>query len=261
MAISHTGKSATQATGSTSLTVGIPGSTAAGNLLLLCVVGKYPPNVPTQPSGWTLITNGQHSGGAGSAGADSGSVHVSVFYKVSAGSEGGSVVVSIPSGNSAAGVVLRYANETGEWGIAATYGADSTQGTAYSITGADDPGITAGDMVTVVAGTNTDLYTYSAQAVAATGISAWGTVVERFDAGATNGDQCWFSISEHPVTTGTSSAAPTFGMTSTSSNTNRPCGAAIIVRLRQTGTVPSGGARLVGGRLTDSVFSHSVLVA
>lgn len=254
MAIAFGTASASAATGSTSLSVAYPASIAAGDLLLLFVCNKYPTNGPSTPSGWSTLTDGQGSGGAGASGIDTGSTYCTVFYRIADGSESGNVSVTITSGNSAVGVINRYTKAADkDWALAACQGADTAGGsTTYTFTGNVDPGLTAADFVVAAAAINSDTYTYSAQGITATGISAWGTVTERWDAGTTTGQDCKIVVSDHPVTTGTSSEAPVFTMTASGSATNSPAGAGVMVRLREVdppaaGFDPLGMAGFFGG--------------
>src|SRR5690349_3513003 len=97
-------------------------------LLLAGVVNKYPSNGPTTPSGWTLV--GQFSGGSGAAGADVGSVYVTIYSKPSDGTKTGTQTISVPSGNSSLARICAYSCAAGAaWGVAAFGGADSTAGT------------------------------------------------------------------------------------------------------------------------------------
>lgn len=240
------GTAGTAAVGTTSLAVPHPASIAAGDMLVLVIANKYPTNGPSTPAGWsTFITNAQQSGGSGTAGIDVGSVYVTVFTKEAVGGETGNLTVTVTSGNASIGRMFRYTKGASMvWNLAACGGADNTAGTAWSVTGNANPGITAGDMVLACSAINTDGYTYSAQAIAATGITAWGTVTERQDSGTTQGQDCGMVVSEHPVTTGTASAAPVFTMTASSTATNNPAGATVMLRLReeagpQTITLPS----------------------
>lgn len=223
--------------GTTSLSINYPtagGAPQSGDLLLLVVFNKYPTNGPSTPSGYNTITNGQASGGEGSAGIDSGTVYVTVFSRIADGTESGAVSVSIPSGNSSAGAVLCYQKGSGTWDFAATNGSDNSgNSTSWSITGAVDPGVIAGDMLIAFNAINSDGQTFSSQAMSQSGIT-FGTVTERVDAGTNQGDDVGGMVSDHVVSSGTSSGAPTYTATASASATNRPAGACVILRIRET---------------------------
>lgn len=243
MAIAFGTKSATAATGTSSLSVAYPASIASGDLLLMLIANKYPTNGPTLPGGgWQTLANAQGNGGAGAAGIDTGSTYATVYYKLADGTETGNVSVTITSGNSAVGAINRYTKDAAkDWELAATNGADVAGGsTTYAFTGAADPGMTAGDMVIVCCAINSDTYTYSGQGVTAAGITAWGTITEQWDVGTISGQDCKLVVSDHPVTTGTSSGAPSFSMLASGSATNSPAGAGVIVRLREVDPPAAG---------------------
>lgn len=232
--------------GTTSLSINYPtagGAPQSGDLLLLVVFNKYPTNGPSTPSGYNTITNGQASGGEGSAGIDAGTVYVTVFSRIADGTESGAVSVSIPSGNSSAGAVLCYQKGSGTWDFAATNGSDNSgNSTSWSITGAADPGVTAGDMLIALNAINSDGQTFSSQAMSQSGIT-FGTATERVDAGTNQGDDVGGMISDHVVSSGTSSGVPTYTATASASATNRPAGACVILRIRET-TGTTGDAAL-----------------
>lgn len=233
------GSAGAAAVGVSSLSVAYPASIAAGDLLILCIASKAPPNSPTTPDDWTLPSGAQGSGGSGTDGfADEGNVYCSVYVKEAVGDESGSLAVTITSGNGAIGRMFRYTKAADKtWGYAASNGADNSAGTSWSATAAGDPGLTAGDMLIVASATNSDNQgPYSAEAVTATGISAWGTVTEQQDSGTNQGSDVAMCVSEHPVSTGTSSAPPVFTMTATASTANAPTGASVFLRLREVST-------------------------
>lgn len=243
--IAH-GATGTGAQGTTSLSVSYPAGVAAGNLLVLCVSNKYPANGPATPSGWTLPTNGQGSGGSGSAGEDSGEVYATVFVKVADGSESGSLAVTITSGNAATGAMSRYTKTLAAWSYAAVNGVDSTVDTSWSVTAGADPGVTAGDMVYACSAVNGGLTAWVSPAITQTGIT-WGTSTERIEGATANGDNVETMVSDHAVSSGTSSAAPVYTMTGAGSGANSPAGATVLLRLREVAANGcSGGLSLLG---------------
>lgn len=257
MAIAYQAKGTATATGGTPLTIPYPASIAAGDLLVLVIVTKFDPDVPSDPSGWTL--RGQVAGGAGFNGADRGTIVTSVWTKEAAGTESGSLSVTCSASNNVDyGQIFRYSKgASNTWGIAATTGSDNTVGTSWSVTGAANPGITAGDVILACSGVNTDAYTYSSEDMTATGISAWGTMAEREDSGTITGSDVALIVSEHPVTTGTSSAAPVFTMTGSGSNADSPAGSTVFLRLREISAsfVPTTAS------LTLTTFAPTVTVS
>ena len=117
MAISYVSQT-TAVVGTTSLTFTYP-TVSAGDLLVMYIVNKYPAAPPTTPSGWSLQLS--KSGGAGSSGANTGEVLVSVYTKIATGSESGNFTVTITSGNCAVGAIARFSNSTGYWDLASAW--------------------------------------------------------------------------------------------------------------------------------------------
>lgn len=235
--------------GTTSVTPAYPASISAGNLLVLTVVNKYPAATPSTPDGWTLI--GSASGGAGDSGADTGQVLVTGWYKIAAGTESGTVSVTITGGNSSLGVIVKFTNATGFWGIGYTSGADETAGTAWSVTCSSDPGVTAGDMIYAVSGVNSDAYGYGSEAITQTGIT-WGTQTEIGELQTNNGDDIDSFYSHHTANSGTSSAAPVYTATAAGSATYAPAGATLLIRLREDPTEITGTLSVTLSSLTLS---------
>lgn len=243
MAIAFGTQAATNA-GTTSVSPLCPSTLNAGDLMILAISNKYPSNGPATPTGWTAPANNQWSGGAGSAGVDSGTAYITVFYRVSDGTEAGTTVsVTITGGNAAIARIARYTKSAiKDWEVACTGGPQNTAGTAWSVTGAADPGITTGDFMFVASAINTDGRTFTSEALAATGCT-FGTVTERQDTGTANGDDCGLNTCDASVTGGPSSAAPVFTMTGSATSTNEPAGASVFVRMREVDPVTAGGDR------------------
>lgn len=237
----------TQAVGTTSLSIPFPTDIVSFGEMLLCgIVNKYPNNSPVTPDEWTLPANAQGSGGAGSSGSDSGSVFVTVFYKLAAGGEhaGPNLSVSIPSGNSALGFILKYhKSPTGSWGILAANGSSNTPGTSWNATGNVNLNINVDDVVVVFSGINGaggggQLSTgMDSQVLTATGVT-FGSTNERKDFGTGQGEDCHLIITDHTATAGgPSSAAPNYTGTTLSVAANHSAGASVFVRL----FIDSGG--------------------
>jgi len=216
--------------GTTTLAPACPAVVASGNILLLCIGGKYPANLPSTPAGWNLLTS--YSGGAGASGVDIGQAYAIVFYRVADGTEGSTTInVTVTSGNTCKAQILRYTKSASfEWGIAATGGSQNTGGTAWAVTGDADPNLNSGDMMIAFSGVNSDVASFSLESATALGVT-FGTMTERIDTSTTNGDDCAMFASEHPVTTGPSSAAIVYAATGSATSTNAPAGATMFVRL------------------------------
>lgn len=227
--------------GITSLSVPLPASIAAGDLLVLCIANKYPPNAPATPAGWVAGTNYREEGGSGASGTDTGSVFVSVYTRVADGAESGNVAVTITGGNCAFGRMLRYTKSaSATWDLVLVNGVDTTADASWSVA-LDAMDVHANDMVLVASATNTDLYTHTVEALVQTG-TTFGTMVERNDIGTTNGDDCWLFISEHPVSSGAGAGALTYTATPSGTATNNPAGASVALRMRELFTSSGTGA-------------------
>ncbi len=243
------------ASGSTSLSLPYPTGIIAGDLLVVAIANKYPANGPTTPSGdgFSFPTNGQGTGGAGAAGNDAGSTYATVYTKVADGTETGNLSVTLTSANSSRGRMFLYrASPTNTWSVAAANGGDNTAGTSISVTCGTDPGFLAGDMAIAVFASNTDARTHASQAIAATGISAWGTVAERDDAAGATGQDVRLVVSEHPVTAGTSSAAPVYTCTASGTTADQNAGGGVILRLRSASSGVVGSASLTLDAVTTT---------
>jgi hypothetical protein len=206
-------------------------ATAAGDYLLLFVASKYPTNYPTTPSGWTFL--GRQSGGAGSNGADSGNVTISVYERVADGTETGTVTVDVTSGNSCSARIFRFTAAAGSrWSTAVGDGADNAAGTSWSVSISPSLDLAVDDMLVACSAVNGDTTSYSAQAFNAVGIT-FGSETERMDAGSTQGDDHHRVLSTHMVTAGSGTPALTYTMTAAATSGNTPAGATVAVRLRE----------------------------
>lgn len=237
MAITYAATGAS-VTGSTSLAVPYPAGIAAGHLLVLHVVNKYPPNGPSTPAGWTAPANNQGSGGSGSAGTDSGNVYSTFFYKEADGSETGTLAVTIPGGTVALGRIARLTKTTGVWSVAAAHGADTTVDTAWSVTAGADPGLQTDDLLLVGSANNSNDQSFSAHGLSATGVT-FGPVTERVDTSDNNGTAIAQVLASALVTSGASSAAPVYTATTTAATANSPAGASVFLRVREA-AAPTG---------------------
>ena len=257
------GSAGTAGNGTTSVSVTCPVTVNIGDLLLACVTTKYPPAVPDTPAGWTPLY--QVSGGAGSAGADSGSVTQTAYYKIAEGNESASVVTwNVAGGNTARAVLYRYTKDTrASWSIVATGGADSTAGTDWSVTGADTLDIAGGDFVVCFSGINTDAFTNSLEVLSATSLTV-GTMTERADNQSTTGDDLCTVVADFEITSGAASGPPTYAMTVSGAGASSPAGATIMVRIRDVLTAPilyNNQGTIATGTTTISVASTGTTTA
>jgi hypothetical protein len=218
----------TSVTGSaTSLAPGLPGSLVNGDLVLLFVMTKPDTATVTTPTDWTLVAD--VAGGGGTNGNGTGPTRQTVFMREKTAGWSAMPTVAVTSGNSSAAQAFAYSKTAAAWIVAAATGSYSGNGTAWSATMGSDPGIAAGDWVVCGSSNQDEGPTWSAQAITATGISAWGTATERSEViEATTGLDMGGMVFDRPVTTGTSSAAPV--VTATTSAASR--GTQTVIRLR-----------------------------
>ena len=256
------GSSGTVATGAAALAVPHPAGIVAGDLLVLVVGNKHPPNGPTTPAGWTLVTSGQGLGGLGTNGGDRGPVFSTIFVKIALGTETGNLAVTLTSAVGSIGRMFRYTKTTAAaWDYAATNGADSMAGTNWSVTGAANPGISSGDLVIVGSVVNSnrmnDPDPWTLESVAAAG-ATFGGATERQDSSTAAGNDLALIVSDHPVTAGTATAVPVFTMTGAPAGrvtANTPTGPSVFLRIRESNanlgiTKTNGVSTLVAGSTT-----------
>jgi len=240
-----------QATGTTSITPGIPGGSSAGQLAVLQVVSGHPDEaVPSTPSGWTRV--GTFSGGGGTFGSGTGPRRLTWFVRVLAGSDP-DPIVTLASGADVTigGRIVTLSRSAGVgWLWAATFGDDTTSGTSFSAVCQSALTFRPGDFVnlgyTLPSGT-TDI---SAEGVTAPGIT-FGAVTERADSGTGTGNNARNCQATALVTTGTASAIATVTGTLSTART----GVAGVLRLRED--VPKGDITAT----PQSVFPPRNLVA
>lgn len=239
-------------TGTTSVTPAAPASLVNGNIVVIYVGCKYDTASVVTPTDWTLA--GSVAGGTTGTGNDTGPTRTTVFYRVKDAAWSTMPTITVTSGNASFAQAFQYSNATGFWDVAASGGADSTTGTAWSVTAASNPGITAGDMCFVATTVPTDIgagATFSAQAITATGISVWGTATERSEPYTSNGNDAGGMVFDRPVTTGTSSAAPVITATAGGTTTNI-MGTSLLVRLREITITSKSGSDSLGIGVTDT---------
>jgi len=228
-------------TGTTSVTPALPGTLANGDIVLIYVGNKPDTSTPTTPANWNLA--GTIAGGTGSQGIDTGPVRTTVFWRIKDASWSTMPAISITSNSSAVAQAFVYRNASGLWDIAASGGADTTTGTAWSVTTAADPGFAAGDWAFVASTLPTDVGAgaqFASESISATGISVWGTMTERAEQNTSSGNDLGGFVFDRPVTTGTSSAAPVVTATASGTTTN-VAGTSLVVRLREVTAISSAG--------------------
>ncbi len=227
-------------TGTTALTVAYPAGIAVGDMLVLGVSSKY--GLPDAKSGWTLVSE---SGTHGSNGVDTGSVYCNLFYKVADVGDVVSTAVVLIGGNSAAGRMVSFTKTSADaWSAATTSGSDNAPGTGWSVTCGTDPGVMNYDMIVAVTAVNTNEYSLASETLVQPGCTFSINGTQDVNSGTAQGDDCALFMNHHSVTGGPSTGVPVYGMTSTGSSADAPCGASILLRLRDTAHVSSSSVVL-----------------
>ncbi|MFJ8153973.1 hypothetical protein [Streptomyces sp. NPDC094468] len=239
MTISY-GSTGTQATHTDTITPAVVGS--AGNLAVLQVVSGHPSDpVPSTPSGWTLV--GSASGGGGTFGASAGPRRLTFFARVLVGGDA-APTTAIPSGSAGsliAGRIVSLARTAGTgWRWAASFGDDQTSGTSFSAVGTSALTWKAGDLAVIGYGVASNADSYTAEALAAAGIT-FGTVTERADAAVTTGNGTSVALATCSVSSGSATVAPTVSATLASAS----IGIAGVMRVREASSDVNASAQSV----------------
>lgn len=214
-----------------SLTVTIPTSQVAGDMMIL-TVGTKPysgTNTISGAAGWASL--GSVTDGTVASGIDAGSMKTEVFYKIATSDTETNPVVDNTSNSISGGVVTVFqkaSNEAWDTPVGAG-GGDATAGTDFSVTASSDVGHTAGDMLVGYAPIRSDAGTQSSITITAAGLTV-GTFTESpaTDLATSSGQDMAMSGGYVLASSGTSSAAPVYASTLAASHT----GSAYITRLR-----------------------------
>lgn len=217
----------------TAVSPAVPTGATTGDLSVLTVWCKPYSTTLTTPTGWTKVQ--EHTNGTTASGIDTGSTKVAVYVLESAAV--GAIGNIGQSGANTMGAVIntyaRAAETTWDFSVF-TQGFDATNGANYSATGDAGLAVTAGDWVLASTGVNGDVGTLSAFALAGMSGATLGTYVNRQSAAVTTGNDCRGVIGDIPVSSGSSSAAPTHTYTNASSGS----GTTIWLRLREVPKFP-----------------------
>jgi hypothetical protein len=229
--------------GTSSLATDYPASIAANDLLLHFAASKYGDSSHSVPSGFALLDG--EVAGIGSNIADSGSVVASVHQKTASGSESGTEALTVTSGNVAQGMIARITRSGGVgFQVAATrarWATDSTN--PLAVTFDEAVGFEPGDYVLVFVGLNANLTTgVTSPALTASGATFSAFTQRAFTTTATGGDMAVF-LTECSVSSGSSSAVPSFQMTKSGSTQGE--GPVLLVRVRENaGATPASAPPL-----------------
>jgi hypothetical protein len=229
MAVTFGSGGTSSGTGVSSASVAYPASVSAGQLICMIVICAYDPNYITTPSGWTFI--GKQTGGAGAAGAGSGTRTVGLFVKEGVGTEGGtSQSISASGTNLVFGRMFTMTKGATESWVFDSFsgGSDDTDGTSVSMTSSGTLSLQAGDYLMCILGMNETTPTYSGQTISAISGITLGTVTEHMDAGSGIGDDVKTVLIGATVNSGAAVATVTVNTTATAAVS----GACLFVRFR-----------------------------
>ena len=194
-------------------------------------------NVPVHASGWALKWTA--TVGTGTAGAGTGPVQLSVFERpVTAGMTLSPFTVA--GTGACLGVhvsICRWAAGTESLSVDVAVGSRTTAATAYSVTGNRNVGFTTGDVAMLLTGLTGTTPMAGATTLTATG-ATMSTPAEVWDTSTANGNDVSYQFHTSSCTAGTSTAAPVFGITLSSST--GATGGTLILRLRATPTGING---------------------
>lgn len=205
--------------GTNSITPVIPAAQLTDDMMICIGTGK-PHDAGMSVTGWTSLGSG--ASGTTAAGVDTGSMKLQAWYKVAASDTetNPTITEGSPTWNVMGGVVYVLSKGAGEtWDTPViAFGGDESSGTGISITFGSDPGGAAGDYVVLAAGINTDAMGPLTADLSPswTGIT-FGTADAGIEGETTSGGDMAGHIMSRPVSSGTSSAAPTATGTGTAS--------------------------------------------
>ena len=232
------GTAAYSAGSGTSVAPSYPAGITSTDVLIL-IIGQKPTTANggtvTTPTGWTLRDSLTGAGGYGvTLGADTGNTNVFVYTKDTVtGSESGTLTVTVGDNNVCSGVIIRVPTGGGAISFGSSDGSDTTAG-IVSITCATDPGFTTGDLALWSMVIPTDVTTpaqFSAHAITATG-ATFAAATELVELDTVNGNDLGGFVAYANVSSGTSSAAPTFTATAGGTTTNVR-GPGVVLRIRE----------------------------
>jgi hypothetical protein len=224
MAITYVGGGGGSAT-ATAPSADYPTGLTSGDRLFIVLANKYV--APTTPSGWDVL--GMLTGGTGTNAAGSGSVRLTVFTKISDGTETGSQTVTITGGNSA--VCRMFAvRSTSQLELEIGTGVDSTSGTTFSFTTGSGINTANGDFFLSAIASNSNSYSFSSYAFTQAGVT-FGIKNQRSGVGSTAGNDCRISVVTCSVSAGSGSGTVTYSATASGADANAPTGPGIVIRM------------------------------
>jgi hypothetical protein len=221
-----------------------PASIASGDCLVL-IVGQKPSTANsgtvTTPSGWTLQESITGAGGYGTTlGADTGNTNLRIYTKDTVdGTETGNLTVTVGTNNVCWGIIVRIPSGAGNFTYGTADGSRTTaptSGTAFTTlltNGATAPDIESGDIALWAMCIPTDVLAngFTVPTISSTG-TTFGTAVELEEPDSGIGNDIGGYVAYAAATAGSSTAAPTVGVTATGTVTNVR-GPIALLRIRE----------------------------
>ena len=233
---------AANVTSTTTVTVSYPSMTGANSSTALYLIATGRSNTAATEfaitgGGWTNI--GTLEGGTGTWGADAGTRRVTVFRKDTVtGSESGTVTLTLAgtTANTLYGSIVRVDAPAAGYTLTQSVvsGADTSAGTAVSITASSTLDYAANDLILVCHASPSDTGgVVGSPSLTASG-STFGSLTSRASIAVTGGNDHRHVVYSAVVTAAGSAAAPVFAYTASGTNSGNASGPAIFVRIRST---------------------------
>lgn len=265
------GGAAYSASGGTSVAPAYPSGITSNDALVL-IVGMKPSTANggtlTTPSGWTLRETLTGAGGYGTTlGADTGNTNLWILTKDTVnGTETGNLTVTVGTNNVAWGLIVRVPANGGTFSYGTADGSRTTaptSGTAFTTTltnGASAPNFEADDIAIWAMCIPTDVLNngFTAPTISSTG-ATFGTPVELEEPDSGNGNDIGGYVAYAQCTSGSSTAAPTVGVTATGTVTNVR-GPIALLRIRETLPERTGSLSATEGDVDTFSATGDVIV-
>lgn len=246
------GGAAYSASGGTTVAPAYPAVSNAGDCLVL-IIGQKPSTANggtvTTPTGWTLRESLTGAGGYGATlGADTGNTNLFFYTKnVVDGTETGNLTVTIGTNNVSWGLIVNIPTGGGTLSYGSADGSRTTaptSGVAFTTlltNGASAPALQSGDIALWAMCIPTDVLAngFTVPTISSTG-TTFGTAVELEEPDSGTGNDIGGYVAYALATAGTSSAAPTVGVTATGTVTNVR-GPIALLRIREAALAPITG--------------------
>lgn len=261
--VGHVATGTKAGTGTTTQALAYPAGVSAGRLAIACRNAWQNLATTASESGWLNHTD-LLGGLVGTNALDSHQGRVAVDTRELDGSESGSVTFDQGGTvNGVIGLIMLYEKLAGStWDIAVVTGDDATHGANRSAAAGASVSLQPGDVVVAVAAVDTDtnLATFSAPAITASGITFGTTTRRTTGAGVGTGNDGNIEVFDATVTAGTGTTAPTLAFTTGTSQ----CGPVAFVRLRAVTAISLVVADAGQAQTADEVALtqvHSLVVA